>query len=55
MRRLYHSGRCADCGHERKVTRIVFWLNAYVMYVCKDCIKPYRKVILKPYREESAA
>lgn len=45
-RRVYREGRCGDCGWIKRVTRIVFWATGYQMDVCKDCIKPYRKVIL---------
>lgn len=48
IRRVYAPGRCDDCGWHRSVTRITFWLNGFQMNVCADCIKPYRKVILKP-------
>ena len=46
-RRKYAEGRCQDCGRYRRVTRIKFWVNGYEMLVCTDCIKPYRRVILK--------
>lgn len=45
-RRCYRDGRCQDCGHHRRVTRIVFWLNSYEMTVCARCISPYRRRIL---------
>ena len=45
-RRHYAPGRCGDCGRTRRVTMIWFWVNAYKMRVCADCIKPYRSVLL---------
>lgn len=49
-RRKYHTdnGRCDDCGHAIPTTVIHFWGNNMRYVVCKDCIKPYRKRILKP-------
>jgi len=47
MRRKYTRGKCGDCGHERNVTLITFWLNSFKMWACADCIKPYRDRILK--------
>lgn len=47
FRRSYDIGHCGDCGRTRLVTRIVFWLNGYTMLVCSECIKPYRKRILR--------
>jgi hypothetical protein len=48
MRRVYREGRCGDCGHIKRVTEIVFWVNGMRMLVCAECIKPYRYRILKP-------
>lgn len=47
MRRRYVEGRCQDCGWLKRVTRITFWVNGYQMNVCSECIKAYRRVILK--------
>lgn len=47
-RRKYIPGRCQDCGHSKPITTIIFWVNAMRYRVCKDCIKPYRRVILAP-------
>ncbi len=46
-RRRYQTGHCDDCGNTRRVTRITFWLNAMKMWVCAQCITPYRSVILR--------
>jgi hypothetical protein len=49
-RRKYKPGRCRDCGHDKPVTRVNFWVNNMPYDVCSDCIKPYRGVILHPDR-----
>lgn len=46
-RRHYFDGRCGDCGHERRVTRVTFWLNGLKMLLCARCVQVYRSVILK--------
>jgi hypothetical protein len=46
-RRKYEPGRCGDCGWERAVTLIRFWVNDYRMHVCAECIRPYRGRILR--------
>ena len=45
-RRKYRTGRCDDCGWQRNVTRITFWVNGMKYIVCSECIKPYRATIL---------
>jgi hypothetical protein len=47
-RRKYFDGVCRDCGWHKKVTTAIFWVNGMKYDVCKDCIKPYRRVILDP-------
>lgn len=49
-RRRYQLGHCDDCGHTRRVTRIMFWLNGYTMQVCAECIRPYRDRILSRHQ-----
>jgi len=51
-RRRYREGQCQDCGWIKRVTTIVFWVNAMHYRVCKDCIKPYRGVILTNHPHE---
>lgn len=46
-RRKYVDGRCQDCGHEKKITTIVFWATGLNYRVCGQCIKPYHGQILK--------
>lgn len=48
IRRVYKPGVCQDCGWQKRVTTIIFWVNGMRYRVCAECIKPYRKVILKP-------
>lgn len=50
MRRRYRMARpCQDCGRQyRPVTRIVWWSSGFVYFVCSDCIKPYRGLVLPP-------
>lgn len=47
-RRKYSEGRCQDCGWIKRTTEIIFWVNGMRYRVCAQCIKPYRKEILKP-------
>ena len=47
FRRRYFSGTCQDCGRHKRVTWVTFWVNGYRMRVCAECIKPYRRVILR--------
>lgn len=43
-----HDG-CQDCGRwGLNVTDATFWVNGYRMRLCRDCIRLYRKVLLKP-------
>ena len=48
IRRAYTTGRCQDCGRERRTTVIRFWVNFMRYRVCADCIRAYRPVILAP-------
>jgi hypothetical protein len=48
-RRIYETGRrCEDCGWEKPTTLAKWWVNGFTMRLCKDCIKPYRKQLLRP-------
>lgn len=47
-RRQYVQGRCEDCGRTKRVTTVIFWATGMRYDVCAECIKPYRRVILKP-------
>ena len=47
-RRQYTVGRCQDCGRTRRTTVVIFWSTGMRYRVCVDCIKAYRRVILKP-------
>jgi hypothetical protein len=49
-RRKYAQGTCNDCGRNRKVTPVIFWVNGFKQKYCGDCIKMYHnmKVLLKP-------
>jgi hypothetical protein len=47
-RRKYFNGKCADCGWQKRVTEIIFWATGMKYIVCAECLKPYRKAILKP-------
>jgi hypothetical protein len=47
MKRKYEEGHCQDCGHEKQTTVVVFWATGMKYRVCAECIKAYRKVILK--------
>ncbi len=47
-RRKYFDGVCRDCGRHRRVTTAYFWATGMAYDVCPECIRPYRKVILKP-------
>lgn len=47
-RRKYTLGRCQDCGWEKRVTEIIFWVNGMRYRVCATCIKSYRDRILNP-------
>jgi hypothetical protein len=49
-RRQYRIGRrCQDCGRDWKpTTTITFWVNGLRYRVCGECIRAYRRVILKP-------
>jgi hypothetical protein len=49
-RRKYERGKCGDCGWEKLVTTIEFWVNGYKMRACAECIKPYRDRIMKPVK-----
>jgi hypothetical protein len=40
--------RCQDCGNYRPATTITFWASGYRYRVCSDCIRPYRRMILRP-------
>lgn len=42
--------RCQDCGRDR-ATRITFWVNGMLYWVCPEHAREYRlmRVILKPY------
>lgn len=53
MRRLYTIGRCRDCGHEKRTTVAIFWVNGMRYRVCASCIRAYRRVILKPSAEQN--
>lgn len=44
----YDSAGCQDCGRRRPWTVITFWTTGYRYRVCGDCIRPYRRVILRP-------
>lgn len=50
-RRKYRHGTCQDCGYEKNITTIVFWVNGMKYNVCSQCIKPYRDTILTPPRK----
>ena len=47
-KRKYFTGKCQDCGWEKRVTNIYFWATGMKYRVCAECIKAYRGVILKP-------
>lgn len=47
-RRIYREGTCQDCGRTMPVTVATWWVSGFKMNLCKDCIKAYRKVLLKP-------
>jgi hypothetical protein len=47
-RRKYFTGHCRDCGRVKRVTTAIFWTTGMQYDVCAECIKAYRKVILKP-------
>ena len=49
-RRRYRHGRpCQDCGRKWKpTTEIVFWATGFRYFVCGECVRPYRRVILTP-------
>lgn len=47
MRRKYDQGKCQDCGHVKRTTVIVFWVNGMRYRVCAACIRPYRGRILR--------
>jgi len=41
-------GACQDCGWERPLTLVHFWTSNMPYYVCSECIRPYRQVIMHP-------
>jgi hypothetical protein len=57
MRRKYRVGRrCQDCGREWKpTTLILFWSSGFQYWVCGDCIRAYRGMILAPRGEWARA
>jgi hypothetical protein len=51
MKRKYSrfGRRCQDCGCEWKpTTEIIFWASGYRYWVCGECIRAYRAIILQP-------
>lgn len=48
-RRRYRPGTCQDCGRSRPVTVAIFWVNAYHMRLCGECIRPYRRQLLRKH------
>lgn len=53
IRRRYRKNgrRCQDCGRPWKPTTLIrFWATGMPYWVCGECIRPYRGMILKPCR-----
>lgn len=47
MRREYHDGRCQDCGHDKRVTVVTFWVTGMRYRLCAACVRVYGKLLLK--------
>ena len=49
-RRRYTLGRpCEDCGRPDMPTTVIYWwATGWPYTVCRDCIRPYRRLILAP-------
>lgn len=43
--------RCEDCGWEKPVTRVFFWIGGKAYWFCSTCIRPYRQQIMHPEPE----
>ena len=43
--------RCEDCGQEKRVTSVWFWIGGKEYWFCSECIRPYRTVIMHPTSE----
>ena len=42
-----HSAACDDCGWERPVRWVAFWVNGYRMQLCEACERPYRSRLVR--------
>lgn len=42
---------CEDCGWNKPLTQVFFWVGGCEYWFCSECINPYRAVIMHPKPE----